>query len=425
MGVKVFRRGLHISEVSPGVRVSRSTAVAIGCGLTSVVALSFVGVAPAVALGATSVQRASQNPVLAAPSSSSGPGVYRWGSYKGGGAGYRQGTPTLVPGLSGVSALAASNSSNYASLSNGQVWAWGGNRQGQLGNASGVRSDVNPVEVAFAPDTDIKAIGEGFNAGYGIDSNGNGWAWGKWAVCARESHDFVPNEVSGLSNLAAVSGGGRHVMWLTKSGAVYTCGDNDSGQLGVGSQKFSGTPLEVAGLPAPAVAISAGNNFSTALLTNGQVWDWGQGDFGQLGNATMAASNVPVEVQLPAGTYATQIYAGGDVVVDGDQIAMLNNGEVVAWGSDSYGQLGDGRRINESTPVPVAVPSGVTFKSVAAGGEASYGIDTDGNLWAWGANFDGQIGLQHSKTFVLIPVKVDSNVTIISATARDVVDYHP
>src|ERR1700722_9337203 len=149
------------------------------------------------------------------------------------------------------------------------------------------------MQVAFASGTVIKAIGEGFNAGYAVDSAGNGWGWGKWAVCVHNPHNLAPNQVAGLSHLVAVSGGGRHVMWLTASGAVYTCGDNDSGQLGVGSFKFSGTPLEVTGLPAPAVAISAGNNFSSALLSNGEVWDWGQGDFGQLGNDSTEASSVP------------------------------------------------------------------------------------------------------------------------------------
>ena len=164
--------------------------------------------------------------------------------------------------------------------------------------------------------------------------------------------------------------------------------------------------------------------FLPALLANGEVWDWGQGDYGQLGDGATENSSVPVQVGLPAGTRATQIYAGGDVKADGQEVAILNNGEAVAWGNGEFGQLGDGNEVNVSTPVPVSVPNGVTFDFVATGGESSYGIDSNGNLWAWGANSDGQIGT-HTKHYALTPVHVDSAAGIVSATARDVADYHP
>jgi alpha-tubulin suppressor-like RCC1 family protein len=216
-------------------------------------------------------------------------------------------------------------------------------------------------------------------------------------------------------------------MWLTSSGSVYTCGSNSSGQLGDGNYTTRLVPVEVTGLPTGApgdavVAISAGNNFSTALLANGQVWDWGQGSDGQLGNGNDEDSDVPVQVQLPEGTYATQIYAGGDTQTDGQQVAMLDNGEAVAWGIGTLGQLGNGLRANEATPVAVSMPAGVTFVFVATGGESSYAIDSNGNLWAWGANFDSQLS-RSGKNPVLTPVEIESGVSLVSATAEDVVDY--
>ena len=258
------RRGIRDQKSAGRKRVDPRAGSVLPC-LVSFVVLGLFVAAPASALGAKPISISKVHDNLAAPASpsASGVGVFRWGSYKGGGSGHKQGSPTLVPGLSDVIALAASNSSNYALLSSGQVWAWGSGKDGELGDGTDVPSNVNPVEVTFPSGTDIKAIGESYNSGYAIDSEGNGWAWGTYAVCANGGGDFVANELPRLSNLVAVSGGGEHVMWLTADGSVYTCGQNKSGQLGDGNFRFSGTPMKVTGLPAAAVAISAGNSFSS------------------------------------------------------------------------------------------------------------------------------------------------------------------
>ncbi len=190
--------------------------------------------------------------------------VNRWGAYKTVGLGNPndQHTPTPVPGLTGVTALAAANSANYALLSNGQVWAWGNGSFGQLGNNSRATSVVTPVEVKFPSGTVITAIGEGQDMAFVVDSTGHGWAWGwngRGNLCLGNRKDEkVPTEVPGLSNLVAVTGGGGTVVWLTASGSVYTCGWRLTGTNAT-------TPVQVTGLPAddPVKAISDGNAYST------------------------------------------------------------------------------------------------------------------------------------------------------------------
>jgi alpha-tubulin suppressor-like RCC1 family protein len=349
--------------------------------------------------------------------------VYRWGGYAtvGWGSAGHQGVPTLVPGLSGVVALAAGNSATYALTANGQEWAWGDNGYGQLGNKTRAQSLFNPVQVKFPAGTVITAIGEADDMAFAVDSNGHGWSWG-WngggALCLgnRRGHD-APTRVAGLSNLVAVKGGGGQVVWLTAQGTVYTCGrvltgDHDS-------------PTLVTGLPTgdPAVAISAGNAYATALLTSGEIWDWGVGGSGQLGNGSFHNSALPVRAELPSGTYATQVYSGGDLDNDGHQLALLNTGAVVSWGSNVCRQLGTGQAPPVSAPVPVLVLSGITVKSVAAGGSTSYVIDSNGNLWAWGSNNGGQVREPEGKC-LRTPTRVDTGVDMISATASDVVDHH-
>jgi alpha-tubulin suppressor-like RCC1 family protein len=349
--------------------------------------------------------------------------VYRWGSYKtvGQGVANDQHVPTAVPGLTGVTALAAANSANYALLGNGQEWAWGNGSFGQLGDNSRANSAVKPVQVQFPSGTVVKAMGEAQDMAFAVDSQGQGWAWGwngRGTLClGHHKEERVPTKVPGLSNLVAVTGGGGTVVWLTASGAVYTCGFQLTGN-------FS-TPHRVTGLPVgdPVVAISNGNAYSTVLLQSGQVWDWGLGGAGQLGNGSAQNSSVPVQVQLPGGTHAVQVYAGGDLGNDGHQLALLNTGAVVAWGSNLCGQLGAGRPKKETIPVSVQVLHGLAITDVVAGGSTSYVTDSTGKVWAWGSNKGGQVRSPSSRC-VATPTVVDSGVTLLSATASDVMDYH-
>lgn len=117
------------------------------------------------------------------------------------------------------------------------------------------------------------------------------------------------------------------------------------------------------------------------------------------------------------------MYSGGDLANDGHQLAVLNTGAVVAWGSNICGQLGAGHPGTQSAPVPVQVLQGMSVAMVAAGGSTSYVVDHSGNLWAWGADGGGQVR-QPVRRCVGKPNKVDTGVALVSATASDVVDYH-
>ncbi len=339
--------------------------------------------------------------------------VYRWGGYRGGAGAHtnQQSRPTPVPGLSNVSALAAGNLANYALETNGEVFAWGNGRGGELGNGTHPFLQTTPVQVSFPAGTVVTAIAEGNARGYAIDSTGRGWTWGAAGALCRSGSTSVPKVVPGLpSNVVSVAGASGHVLWLTSTGDVFTC------------DRFHRAPTKVA-TPGPVAAVSAGNDVLTLLLQNGQVWDWGSNVFGQLGNGTFTSSAVPVQVQLPVGTFATQIYAGGDDAVDGHQVAVLNTGVLVAWGAGKAGQLGNGHRVNEPVPVTVALPAGVVVKEAVAGGSTSYVVDTNGNVWAWGNNNYGELGIGGRKGS-LTPVVVDTGVSLLMSTAANVADYH-
>ena len=257
----------------------------------------------------------------------------------------------------------------------------------------------------FPPGVVITAIGEADQMAYAVDSLGRGWSWGwngRGALCLGDHRiRETPTLVPGLSDLVAVAGGGGSVVWLTASGVVYTCGTQLTGT--------DVTPVRVKGLPAgdPAVAISAGNSYSTVRLASGHI-GLGPGRLRPARQRGAQNSSTPVRVLLPSGTSATQVYSGGDLANDGHQLAVLNTGAVVAWGSNICGQLGAGHPGTQSAPVTVQVLQGMSVAMVAAGGSTSYVVDHSGNLWAWGADGGGQVR-QPVRRCVGKPNKVDTS----------------
>ena len=216
------------------------------------------------------------------------------------------------------------------------------------------------------------------------------------SACAHVSCVTTPTAVPGLSTVKAISAGGTHDLALLKNGTVMAWGDNAFGQLGNGTTTTSPVPVTVSGLH-NVKAISAGLAHSLALLQNGTVMAWGDNEFGQLGNGTFQDSSVPVAVKG-----LTNVKAISDSGFN-HGLALLQNGTVMAWGMNTYGQLGDGNRTNCPTPVPVQGLSHV--KAVSAGYNDSLALLANSTVMAWGRNAFGQLG-NGTTTDSLVPVPV-------------------
>ncbi|WP_212960938.1 RCC1 domain-containing protein, partial [Salinispora arenicola] len=169
----------------------------------------------------------------------------------------------------------------------------------------------------------------------------------------------------------AVAAGGNHSVALTSAGTVLAWGRNFFGQLGDGTVVDRSTPIMVS-LPAgvTASAVAAGRIHSLALTTAGGVLAWGNNTFGQLGDGTTTTSSTPVSVTLPAATTITAISARDSQ----HSVAMTSAGAALSWGRNLRGQLGDGTTTNRSTPVNVHLPTGVTVTAIAAGDDHSLAL---------------------------------------------------
>jgi alpha-tubulin suppressor-like RCC1 family protein len=327
-----------------------------------------------------------------------------------------------VPGR--VIEIGTSNSTDYALLANGELYAWGQGSHGQLGDGRLDNSFARPVRVRFPAGVKIKSIPADvmpFDSALAIDTTGHVWGWGfnyGGELCRGSARAYDRPVRLPFAHVTAVAGASDHAIYDV-DGKLYTCGTNDYGELGDGRTKSSSVPVRVrhlSGARISALVASYGN--TGALLKNGNYYDWGLDSRGQLGNGTIGHSaDLPVKVSLPSRvTLASQ---GGSLGNNGQTLVLLANGQLFAWGDDRYGQLGNGTTGDEPSPVPFSPPVGVTYQSLATSGATSYAISTSGDVYAWGANSQGQAG-DGNRTAVLTPVKVDSGATAISATAADV-----
>ena len=352
-----------------------------------------------------------------------GPGtVDHWGSYTG-----RLGTARLpasisLPGL--VAEAGTSNSTQYALLTDGSLYAWGEGTHGQLGNGKKANSFNTAVQVQFPPGVRIAWIPTDtmpFDSALAVDTHGNAWGWGyndSGELCLGNNHAHSTPVELPFSNVTALAGGGSHAVY-DANGTLYSCGSGQAGELGDGSTRSSNVPARVQGLNGQFVTtLVAAYANGGALLSNGQYFDWGNDSKGQLGIGTIRQNSaVPVRVSLPGSV--TQVAQGGSLQGNGQTLVMLSDGTLWAWGDNQYHQLGNGRTGVASFPVSFSAPAGVTFRMLATAANTSYAVSATGQVYAWGQNNEGQIGDGSGRTAVR-PIPVDSGATSISATANDV-----
>lgn len=208
--------------------------------------------------------------------------------------------------------------------------------------------------------------------------------------------------------------GGQPVTRAGQAGLTpSTWGDNSAAELGDDSLAQSDVPVAVHGLSG-VTSVAAGGRHDLALLANGTVVAWGDDTYGELGNGS-ASSNADSEHPIPVnGLSGVTAVAAGEA----HSLALLANGTVVAWGDNRSGQLGTGSTQSSAAPVPVKGLTGVT--AIAAGGEFSLALLANGTVMSWGTNGndqlgDGRNGIQQSRSDVPVRVKGVSGAAAITA----------
>jgi alpha-tubulin suppressor-like RCC1 family protein len=168
------------------------------------------------------------------------------------------------------------------------------------------------------------------------------------------------------------------------NGTIASWGYNTDGQRGDGTVGPTSDTIGTVTLPAGRTArqIAVGGSHALALLDNGDVYAWGGNESGQLGLGDLLFRAAPVKVTLPGPAAAV---AAGRL----HSVALLADGRVFSWGVNSLGQLGDGGRDPATLPLASLI---VDVVQIAAGNNHVLALRLDGSVWAWGSNASGQIG---------------------------------
>jgi alpha-tubulin suppressor-like RCC1 family protein len=313
-------------------------------------------------------------------------------------------------------ATAATHAAAAARAATTSVMTWGDNSAGELGNGS-LTAATTPVAVGGS--AGIQALSAGGRHVLALRSGGTVEAWGddtsgQLGNGTPSTSDNAENPVTvpGLAGVTQVSAGTEDSLALLANGTVMAWGDNTRGELGNGTTTSSDVPVPVSGLSGVTAVAAGGNDFSAALLSDGHVMVWGDGENGELGDGHYANSDVPVLVK--GLSHVTAIAAGGESL-----LALTSAGPVKAWGDNLDGQLGDGGPPG-STNVPVQVQGLTSAVAVSAGYQHSLALLSDGTVMAWGDNGFNQLGMSDGIGGIQssnVPVQVPglSGVTAISA----------
>jgi alpha-tubulin suppressor-like RCC1 family protein len=407
----------------------RQALVAVRRSLLSVITSCAAAV---IAAGCTSGHPPAQHPRAATvqrhPVSGGAPAVTatveHWGSFFGGSNGFfdLKTSPATVQLPGTVAQVGTSNSTEYALLTDGTVYAWGMGTQGQLGNGSDQNSFETPVRVHFPKGVKIASLATDampYDSALAVDTRGNPWGWGVDSAgefCRGNTQMYNAPVRIPLSQVTTLAGADGHALY-DAGGTVYACGDNLRGDLGDGGTAGSTVPVKVAGLGPHVVKLVAAFANSGALLSDGQYYDWGYNQYGQLGDGQRSGdSTVPVRVELRAPV--VQLAQGGSIWANGQTFALLSDGTLWSWGANFSFQLGDGSNTAQPSPVRIYPPPGVLYQSLATGSGTGYGVTANGTVYAWGANYAGQVG-NGGTTVTAAPAVVATGATQVSSTANN------
>lgn len=334
----------------------------------------------------------------------------------------------------------------------GSVWAAGLNTSSQLGDqtvtlrTAGVRVKNSPATFGFLTGCTDIAAGDSFSLA--LASNGEVWSWGSKVSgsvgdgTTTGTRTYAGKVFSGTSGSVPLVGIGKISAFGSSSlalepatGNVWAWGANGNGQLGQGNITSLSRALRVkvnsTTFLTDALDISNGRDHSAILrwntsdpLLQGRVFCFGNQQYGRLGNNSVAVGNV---------TYPVQVVKSGGIPLDrivsiecgtAHSLALDLDGKVWAWGYNVYGALGDNTVANSGFAVKVKDPSGTGDLSnivrIAAGGKGLLGhslaVASDGRVYAWGYNVNGQLGIGTASTTVAkLPVLVGNNLDLLFA----------
>lgn len=341
-----------------------------------------------------------------------------------------QATPIELP----LNNIVAISGGDMALRSDGTVWTWGDNTLGQLGDGT-YTSTSTPVEVKGLDDV-IAISSLASSTCLALKSDGTVWAWGQndFGECGDGNISATvpePVEVEGLSNVTAIYGGAYAVE---ANGSVWTWGStlqdvNSNGYvinynlMGIHKPNCKPTPFKINTTNVKDIDFGVATWQTVFVTNNGTVWDWGYDMNGTLGDGSLinpaVTQNMPylvTPVQVKGLTNVINVTAGWSC-----SMALKSDGTVWGWGYNGNGQFGDGK-INDAYPLPIELPIS-NVVAISGGNINTVFLKSDGSVWACGDNGYGSVGYGNTSynspdSLILTPVRIlgpDDNETVITS----------
>jgi alpha-tubulin suppressor-like RCC1 family protein len=328
------------------------------------------------------------------------PELWTWGRNSYGNLGDNTVTSRVTPVTTtagGANWKQVSCGSDYTAAikTDGTLWTWGLNAYGQLGINN--TTDRSTPVTTFAGGTNWKQVSCGRLHTTAIKTDGTLWTWGlnaygQLGINNTTSPICTPiTTFAGGTNWKQVSGCFFHTAAIKTDGTLWTWGYNYNGQLGINNTTDRSTPVTTFAGGTNWKQVSGGGYHTTAIKTDGTLWTWGRNNNGQLGNNTTTTRSTPITT-FAGGTNWKQV--SGCFF---HTAAIKTDGTLWTWGYNGNGQLGNNTTTTRSTPV-TTFAGGTNWKQVFGGNEHTAAVKTDGTLWTWGYNLFGTLGVNDTTT---------------------------
>ena len=336
----------------------------------------------------------------------------------------------IPAGVTIVQIVAGYSASAWLLGSDGHIYSWGSDTSGALGDGGSTNQDT-PVRVlagAIPLGVTITQIAAGGSSAYALGSNGYVYSWGLNSQGQLGNGTLTPSSVPVQVSAGAIPlgvrvtriiGGYSNAFAFGSDGHIYSWGGGGLGDLGDGVNGDSHVPVQVVAGVIPAgvtiTALAAQQDGAYALGSDGHIYSWGYNALDELGDGLTTSTSSPVLViqgAVPVGVTFTQV--GG---TSGGGYGVGSDGHIYAWGYNQSSQLGNGNSASSASPVQVlstVIPVGVTVATIGGGYHTGYALGSDGRIYGWGENTRGEIGnnaVANANSAVLGPNVIATGVT--------------
>jgi alpha-tubulin suppressor-like RCC1 family protein len=293
--------------------------------------------------------------------------------------------------------VSAGDSHTSAIKTDGTLWTWGNGSSGQLGRIVDTLTPVttfaggtNWADTPTTEPEELYTLSAGRRHTAAIKTDGTLWTWGynysgQLGTNDTTSRNTPVTTFAGGTNWKQVSSERQHTAAIKTDGTLWTWGSGSDGRLGTNNATNRSTPVTTFAGGTNWKQVSSGLNHTAAIKTDGTLWTWGSGNLGQLGTNNTISRFTPVTT-FAGGTNWKQVSASRSATA-----AIKTDGTLWIWGYNEWGQLGTNDTSQRSTPV-TTFAGGTNWKQVSGGYTGIAAIKTDGTLWVWGYNYDGQLG---------------------------------